>query len=94
MMPSITSFIAIFVFCALQYIISRLKWGVLGIIMPTIYIICMFYARYNGMIENTVVFVVLLLAGIAFLIAEWIHGRQDRRNKHANELDKMKKKDL
>lgn len=83
-MPNITSFIVIFVFCALQYIISRLKWGILGIIMPIIYVICIFYARNNGMIDNTVVFIVLLLAGIAFLVAEWVHGRQDRRNKRVN----------
>ncbi|MCD8827224.1 hypothetical protein [Staphylococcus gallinarum] len=93
-MPDITSFIVIFLLCGLQYIISRLKFGILGAVVPIIYIISMFYTYSMGKINNITVFIVLLLAGIAFLSAEWIHGRQDRKKKHADELDKMKKQEL
>ncbi|MEJ7174916.1 hypothetical protein WL278_11205 [Staphylococcus caprae] len=93
-MPDITSFIVIFIFCALQYFISRLKWGILGIIIPIIYVVAMFYAHSIGKINNTTVFVVLLVAGVIILIIEWVNARKDRAKKHSDELDKMRKKDL
>lgn len=47
-MPDITSFIVIFILCALQYIISRFTWSFLGIIIPIIYTIGMFYTYHIG----------------------------------------------
>lgn len=93
-MPDITSFIVIFIFCALQYILSRFKWGVLGVIMPILYVVGMFYAYANGKINNLVVFIVLLIVGLIILIIEWKHGRNDRKNKYKTELNNMRKKDL
>ena len=79
---------------AVQFFFSTRNNAYLGAILPVAYIVFLTWILVTNRIESTIGYVLYLLLGLLFLIAEWNGGRKYLREKRKKELDKMKTRDM
>jgi hypothetical protein len=79
---------------AVQYFFSTRNNVFWGGIIPVSYIVFLTWMFVTNRIESTIAFILILIIGILFLIAEWNGGRKYLREKTRKELDKMKTYDM
>ncbi|KIL72974.1 hypothetical protein SD77_3035 [Bacillus badius] len=58
------------------------------------YIVFLTWMLVTNRVESTIGYILYLLIGLLFLIAEWNGGRKYLREKRKKELDKMKTRDM
>lgn len=66
----------------------------MGAIIPVAYIVVLTWMLVTSRIESAIAFILILILGILFLIAEWNGGRKYLREKRRKELDRMKTHDM
>lgn len=79
---------------AVQFFFSTRNNVYWGAILPVAYILFLTRMLVTNPNENTIGYIMYLLLGLLFLIAEWNGGRKYLREKRKKELDKMKTRDL
>jgi len=79
---------------AVQYFFSTRNSVFWGGIIPVAYIVFLTWMFVTNRIDSTIAFILILIIGILFLIAEWNGGRKYLREKRRKELDKMKTHDM
>ncbi|ABO67700.1 MULTISPECIES: hypothetical protein [Geobacillus] len=79
---------------AVQFFLSTRNRAYWGAILPVAYIVVLTWMLISERMENAIAYVLYLLLGLLFLIAEWQSGRKYLYKKRKNELDKMKTLDL
>ncbi|UNK19036.1 hypothetical protein MNQ98_03040 [Paenibacillus sp. N3/727] len=79
---------------AVQYFFSTRNNVFWGAIIPASYIVFLTWMFVTDRIESTVGFILYLLLGLLFLIAEWSAGRKALNQKRKKELDKIKTHDM
>ena len=79
---------------AVQYFFSTRNNVYWGSVIPVAYIVFLIWMVVTNRIENTLGFILYLLLGLLFLIAEWSAGRKSLSQKRKKELDKIKTHDL
>ncbi|MED4718731.1 hypothetical protein [Bacillus badius] len=79
---------------AIQFFFSTRNNGYLGAILPVAYIVFLTWMLVTNRVESTIGYILYLLIGLLFLIAEWNGGRKYLREKRKKELDKMKTRDM
>ena len=79
---------------AVQYFFSTRNSVFWGAIIPVAYIVVLTWMLVTSRIESAIAFILILILGILFLIAEWNGGRKYLREKRRKELDKMKTHDM
>ncbi|MCP3742024.1 hypothetical protein [Rossellomorea sp. BNER] len=79
---------------AVQYFFSTRNSIYWGAVIPVSYIVFLTWMLVTNRIESTIGFILSLLLGILFLIAEWNGGRKYLHKKRRKELDKMKTHDM
>lgn len=80
---------------AIQHFLSMRNNVWWGAIMPTVYIVLMFYLKLSGKaneLERDFWFIAIL--GTVILLSTWTSGRQSLIKKRKKELEKMKSRDL
>lgn len=80
-------------FLAVQHFFSTrdsVYWGALIPIVFTVWRLSMIFTRD----ESVLSIVLILLVGLAFLIGEWVNGRNTLQAKREKELEKMKSHDM
>lgn len=92
-------FYGVFIFAgmlAVQYFFSTRNSVYWGAIIPVAYIIFSSWMFVTNRIEigSITGFIIILVVGLLFLIAEWNGGRKYLQAKRKKELDKMKTRDL
>ena len=65
-----------------------------GAILPVAYIVFLTWMLISNRMESIIIYVLILLLGLLFLIAEWRRGRKHLFKKRKKELDKMKILDM
>ncbi|EJQ86846.1 hypothetical protein IGW_05321 [Bacillus cereus ISP3191] len=81
----------------LQYFLSRRENVYWGLCLPILYVITLLYLGVTEVLSvkgNTLIFIIIILGGLAILLGIWIKGREDLKNKQKKELDRMKTKDI
>ncbi|UIJ69960.1 hypothetical protein LW858_32050 (plasmid) [Bacillus cereus] len=81
----------------LQYFLSRRENVYWGLCLPILYVITLLYLGVTEVLTvkgNTLIFIIIILGGLAILLGIWIKGREDLKNKQKKELDRMKTKDM
>jgi hypothetical protein len=79
---------------AVQYFFSTRNSVFWGAIIPVAYIVVLTWMLVTNRIESAIAFILILILGLLFLIAEWNGGRKYLREKRRKELDKMKTHDM
>ncbi|MDM5330767.1 hypothetical protein [Neobacillus sp. CF12] len=79
---------------AVQYFFSTRNSVFWGAIIPVAYIVVLTWMLVTSRIESAIAFILILILGILFLIAEWNGGRKYLREKRRKELDRMKTHDM
>ncbi len=79
---------------AVQYFLSTRNNVYWGSVIPVAYIVFLIWMFVTNRIESTLGFILYLLLGLLFLIAEWSAGRKSLSQKRKKELDKIKTHDL
>ncbi|MBN6192934.1 hypothetical protein JQN58_39350 [Aneurinibacillus sp. BA2021] len=79
---------------AIQFFFSTRNNAYLGAILPVAYIVFLTWMLVTNRIESTIGYILYVLLGLLFLIAEWNGGRKYLREKRKKELDKMKTRDM
>ncbi|MCR8644958.1 hypothetical protein NV379_20090 [Paenibacillus sp. N1-5-1-14] len=79
---------------AVQYFFSTRNNVYWGSVIPVAYIVFLIWMFVTSRIESNLGFILYLLFGLLFLIAEWSAGRKSLSQKRKKELDKIKTHDL
>lgn len=79
---------------AVQFFLSTRNNAYWGAILPVAYIVFLTWMLISNRMNSTISYVLVLLLGLLFLIAEWNGGRKYLREKRKKELDKMKILDM
>lgn len=79
---------------ALQYFFSTRNSIYWGAIIPVGYISLLSWLLITNHLENTIHFILIMIVGLAFFIAEWFTGRKSLYEQRKKELDKMKTYDM
>ncbi|MGN7402415.1 hypothetical protein ACTHO0_21400 [Cytobacillus praedii] len=79
---------------AVQFFLSTRNNTYWGAILPVAYIVFLTWMLISNRMNSTISYVLVLLLGLLFLIAEWNGGRKYLREKRKKELDKMKILDM
>lgn len=77
-----------------QFFFSTRKNPFWGVIIPAIYTGYVTWLFLDHQIESVIKYVLFLLLGILFLIAEWKSGRKYFHEKRKKELEKMRVLDM
>ncbi|WP_100329970.1 hypothetical protein [Bacillus xiapuensis] len=75
---------------AVQFFFSTRNNVYWGVIMPIAYVLFLTWMLATTRIDSTLGYVLSLLLGLIFLIAEWVSGRKYLQEKRKKELDKIK----
>lgn len=78
---------------ALQTTFGYLENKKLGAILPVLSILLFVYLFVSGVIEFSVIDILLPLVGLFALVSLWENGRKSKYEKRKKELEKMKAKD-
>lgn len=79
---------------AVQFFLSTRNNAYWGAILPVAYIVFLTWMLISNRMNSTISYILVLLLGLLFLIAEWNGGRKYLREKRKKELDKMKILDM
>lgn len=79
---------------AVQYFFSTRNNAYWGAVIPVAYIGISTWMFVTERIESTLGFILYLILGLLFLIAEWSAGRKSLHLKRNRELNKMKTHDM
>ncbi|WP_068673516.1 hypothetical protein [Oceanobacillus sp. Castelsardo] len=79
---------------AVHYFFSTRNSIFWGAIMPVAYFVYLTWTFVTNRLESTIGYILILLIGMLFLIAEWSRGRKSLHEKRKRELDKMTTHDL
>ncbi|GAA0593869.1 hypothetical protein GCM10009001_07580 [Virgibacillus siamensis] len=79
---------------AVQYFLSTRNSIYWGAIIPVAYTVFLSWLFVTNRLESAIGFILILLVGMLFLIAEWSGGRKHLQAKRKKELDKMKTHDM
>lgn len=79
---------------AVQFFFSTRNNPYWGVVIPILYTAFLTWMYITHQIESMIKFILLLIIGILFLIAEWRSGRKYVREKRKKELDKMRAFDM
>lgn len=80
-------------FLALQHFFSTRDSVYWGAFIPVVFTVWRLSMIFTGN-ENTLSVVLILLVGLAFLIGEWVNGRNALHTKRKKELAKIKSYDM
>lgn len=78
----------------LQYFFSTRNSVYWGAIIPIAFLAVLTWMLVTNRIEHTLVYILILLAGMLFLIAEWNRGRKSLHKRREKELEKMATYDM
>ncbi|MGN7939509.1 hypothetical protein [Virgibacillus sp. 6R] len=81
-------------FLAVQYFFSTRNSVYWGAILPVVYLITMIWMLVTERLENMLAFLLYLILGMLFLLAEWKKGRDWVNEKRKRELEKMVTHDM
>ncbi|MCI0768317.1 hypothetical protein [Bacillus sp. TL12] len=90
-------FLIALILIGLQYFLSRRENVYLGMGLPVLYVVTLLYLWMSETLivkGNTLIFIIIILGGLAILLGIWIKGREELKNKQKKELKKMKTKDM
>ncbi|MGI8351984.1 hypothetical protein NiCM35_19695 [Niallia circulans] len=79
---------------AVQFFFSTRNSIYWGAVLPLLYIGFVTWMLATDRIESFIAYILILLLGILFLLAEWSGGRKYLHEKRRKELDKMKSHDM
>lgn len=79
---------------AVQFFLSTRNNAYWGAILPVAYFVLLTWMFISNRINSTIGYVLYLMLGLLFLIAEWNGGRKYVREKRKKELDKIKTFDM
>lgn len=79
---------------AAQYFLSTRNSRYWGAIMPVAYFVYLTWTFVTNRLESPIAYILILLIGMLFLLAEWSSGRKSLHEKRKKELDKMTTHDL
>lgn len=91
------SFYRVFIIaCVLgvQFFLSTRNNTFWGAVLPIAYFVFLTWMLISNRIDSTISYVLVLLLGLLFLIAEWNGGRKYLRERRKKELEKMKIHDI
>jgi len=79
---------------AVQFFFSTRNHAYLGAVLPIVYFVLLTWSYLSNRMESFLGYILYLLLGLFFLIAEWRGGRKYLLEKREKELEKMKTLDL
>ena len=90
-------FYGVFMFAsvlAVQYFFSTRNHVYWGAILPVAYIVMLTWLLLSNRLESTIGYVLYLMLGLFFLVAEWKAGRKYLQEKRKKELAQIKTRDM
>lgn len=91
------SFYRVFIIAGIlgvQFFFSTRTKAYWGAILPVAYVVFLTWMFVTNQIDSMLGYILYLLLGLAFLLAQWSGGRRYLHEKQQKELEKMKKKDM
>lgn len=79
---------------AVQFFLSTRQQSYSGFILPVAYVVFLTWLLITQRMESMLGYMLYLLLGLLFLLAEWKTGRKYVAEKSKTELDKIKAHDI